>query len=547
MPPRMRWCRGFVLLLIPILAHCGSAGEEGFSHPLLVAANEYGPQAPDGAHEVSPQELAAQLDSGAWRLVSARSLQADLDQVVPEEAAARLAAQALYAQNPEFLSRFDQPLPQGSPYVIARPDGTVGFRGTKADEQTGQVERWFVAEGKRAIFQELVDGRLLRERADNEHGIYALMYDLLPTQFITDNALPDPASVANESLEFLRGLNGKVAGQFREVIDDPGVMPPPPGYPASWTDEEGAEYLSDRYYTEDVLPTGLWSTVDFPLKWCATRVRNQGPTRGTSSAFAITGAVEARFAALRSRWLNLSEQMLYNQALAVWQPRDFGDGMQPGIMLRHMRTYAFAFPFESSWDYNRSPYRQELAAPPRYSRSCWLNGAGARHFGEYCSDTTHQSPIHCANLNGHIICGADNPVLFVPRAPGVRIGAYRVVWSMFERHPWLEDPDTGERFPASLATADVLLDLKVPLVLFCELTEDFATATENRGVFYWTWATSATAVGAHAMLVVGHVRGYFVCKNSWGTDWGDGGYCYVPEGWMYDHAMFLYAVVGVAD
>ncbi len=35
--------------------------------------------------------------------------------------------------------------------------------------------------------------------------------------------------------------------------------------------------------------------------------------------------------------------------------------------------------------------------------------------------------------------------------------------------------------------------------------------------------------GYHAMLCVGYVGNYFIVKNSWGEDWGDKGYCYVPK------------------
>jgi C1A family cysteine protease len=40
-------------------------------------------------------------------------------------------------------------------------------------------------------------------------------------------------------------------------------------------------------------------------------------------------------------------------------------------------------------------------------------------------------------------------------------------------------------------------------------------------------------LGGHAVLVVGYkkIDGklYFIIRNSWGTDWGDKGYCYMPE------------------
>jgi hypothetical protein len=35
--------------------------------------------------------------------------------------------------------------------------------------------------------------------------------------------------------------------------------------------------------------------------------------------------------------------------------------------------------------------------------------------------------------------------------------------------------------------------------------------------------------GRHAMLMVGYTGNFYIIKNSWGTDWGDNGYCYVPK------------------
>jgi uncharacterized protein YvpB len=35
--------------------------------------------------------------------------------------------------------------------------------------------------------------------------------------------------------------------------------------------------------------------------------------------------------------------------------------------------------------------------------------------------------------------------------------------------------------------------------------------------------------GYHAMLLVGYKGNYFIVKNSWGTSWGDQGYCYIPK------------------
>ncbi len=35
--------------------------------------------------------------------------------------------------------------------------------------------------------------------------------------------------------------------------------------------------------------------------------------------------------------------------------------------------------------------------------------------------------------------------------------------------------------------------------------------------------------GRHAMLITGYAGNFFVVKNSWGTDWGENGYCYIPK------------------
>jgi hypothetical protein len=40
--------------------------------------------------------------------------------------------------------------------------------------------------------------------------------------------------------------------------------------------------------------------------------------------------------------------------------------------------------------------------------------------------------------------------------------------------------------------------------------------------------------GRHAMLCVGFTGNFYIIKNSWGTDWGDKGYCYMPRKVLMD-------------
>ena len=45
--------------------------------------------------------------------------------------------------------------------------------------------------------------------------------------------------------------------------------------------------------------------------------------------------------------------------------------------------------------------------------------------------------------------------------------------------------------------------------------------------------------GAHAMVAIGSLDGKILVRNSWGTEWGEGGYAlmdakWFSDGWTYD-------------
>ncbi|MDP8979850.1 MAG: C1 family peptidase [Acidobacteriota bacterium] len=49
--------------------------------------------------------------------------------------------------------------------------------------------------------------------------------------------------------------------------------------------------------------------------------------------------------------------------------------------------------------------------------------------------------------------------------------------------------------------------------------------------------------GRHAMLIVGYTGNFFIVKNSWGADWGEKGYCYIPKNVLADSDPELVAIL----
>jgi hypothetical protein len=53
--------------------------------------------------------------------------------------------------------------------------------------------------------------------------------------------------------------------------------------------------------------------------------------------------------------------------------------------------------------------------------------------------------------------------------------------------------------------------------------------------------------GRHAMLIVGYTGNYYIVKNSWGEEWGDNGYCYIPKNVLAESEPDLVAVLVKKD
>jgi hypothetical protein len=81
--------------------------------------------------------------------------------------------------------------------------------------------------------------------------------------------------------------------------------------------------------------------------------------------------------------------------------------------------------------------------------------------------------------------------------------------------------------PISLDDARKVLSAGCPVHVSMNTGEAFSDIGRD-GMFNAAEAPSGQH-GRHAMLMVGYTGNFYIIKNSWGTDWGDNGYCYVPR------------------
>jgi len=556
-PPASFRClsRLLSLALLPVLAACGPGGDPGpLQHPLLVQGTAWEGEAPGGAESIDLETFADRLDRGEIHLLLPGARAAELEEIARGEAEAMTSAREVFADDPRMLELLDALSKADGGEAELLPDRSVLFRGIPADPPAGTDERLFVEQGIGPALVDAVAARLRFETAEEQRGIYALMYPALPADYVATEQLPTPSDLENVAYETVRDLNRRV-GRDWDLFGDPVPDDAPPGYPASWRDEEGVEWRSDRDTAFDVRPSGIWQDAGFELKWCATRVRDQG-RRGTGTAFAVTAAVEARVAAMHSRWLNLSEQMLYNQALLVWDgvSHEWDNNFRTGWYLGQMVARRYGYSFESTWDYNRSLLREVL--PLRYIRSCWVDEVPTLYGGEFCSDAAHQSRLYVTRLDSREWYGYEDPAGTIPPDAGVRVEAFREVFGSSASH---RGPD-GTREDPLLVTKS-LLAIKIPVVLMFVIPASFPDGIGRDGIAPYAAAAGSGPVlpAYHAVVLLGYVPnvslppgvppgdggGYFIAKNSYGTAWGDAGYCYLSDDWVLRYVFSMFAIEAV--
>jgi len=73
-----------------------------------------------------------------------------------------------------------------------------------------------------------------------------------------------------------------------------------------------------------------------------------------------------------------------------------------------------------------------------------------------------------------------------------------------------------------------------PFVFGIRLYPSFETADVAHTGFVPMPAEDEAQIGGHALVAVGYddLGRNFIVRNSWGADWGDAGYCYLPYGYI---------------
>ena len=78
------------------------------------------------------------------------------------------------------------------------------------------------------------------------------------------------------------------------------------------------------------------------------------------------------------------------------------------------------------------------------------------------------------------------------------------------------------------------LNFGFPFVVGITVYNSFENATVNRsGIVPMPPVNKFDKIlGGHAVLVCGYTTTHWICRNSWGTSWGDNGYFYLPYAYL---------------
>lgn len=84
------------------------------------------------------------------------------------------------------------------------------------------------------------------------------------------------------------------------------------------------------------------------------------------------------------------------------------------------------------------------------------------------------------------------------------------------------------RVPIALHNIQNVLAHRIPVVFGMSIYTSFESNAVAQSGIVTMPSNTESMVGGHAMLIVGYNETHFIVRNSWGSGWGEGGYCYIP-------------------
>lgn len=239
-----------------------------------------------------------------------------------------------------------------------------------------------------------------------------------------------------------------------------------------------------------------------------SNIKDQGE-RGTCVAFALTSATELLLSRQQSS-THLSEQDVYFQAKRQTNTWDSA-GLNAYDTVNAFVNNQTKWVPHDSWPYNaddKSCGRYNSKYPNATCSATEAQGGG--------SDNRQQDPTAASS-------------------PGYRA-------------------TTAHQLYASIGRIKQALYRGYPVAIGVNANLDFQVATYKGGVV--SWAIKADTCGAslcgHEIVAVGYQDsdqvaggGYLIIKNSWTSDWGDGGLAYVTYEWLQHSLLDAQALVRI--
>ena len=431
------------------------------------------------------------------------------------------AAKKWARRNP---SKYAQLVPPGAP----TDPGSVPTVFTTAEGET----RPAVLDSLQHTILSLGYAELKRRDRTNLGRLYTQIFEILPQSY--HGGLIDPA-IARElprgqltkhvyQIGWILAQNfHAIRLEISDTIFTGGLLANPIGtcsaeigYEVAGTDSENSERCSTLDYAAD----GIMRSVDFGMKDDLTCVKDQR-SRGTCVAHAVNAAVETRIQVEGGVPENLSEQNLYfwGEINTDFSSR-YAYGLNTDEVFDALDAEDYELQYESNWNYNQSPnIASTINASNQFSNSC-----SANYTGELCTDYAFQSTETAFPFGLY---------LYTYPAPAA---------SGREVYDWASIPDIDYLIPNfQIDTAVLAVEADLPLVLSVGVPPAFDNPDANG---YVTFVFGEQSRGSHAILAVGFVanadlpagapadgdgEGYFVIKNSWGTDYGDCGFSYLSH------------------